>query len=202
MSTQSVKRQRANTNGDSAAFSTSQDSHNPPPRHQDGPRIQSILNTFDEKALRETLFAAALQHVDVIALITNRHNDKLRLEGTKTIDFDHYSKTAWHELAEGASLHGSRAWSLGGEVGWSIDRMVAGIREKTPTHSSFGTKKSALVTLRKIGKSVALSGYDEMGSEVTNILRQQGSLDGAMMEFLTKWIWTKRIRCSKTGNGS
>jgi len=59
--------------------------------------------------------------------------------------------------------------------------MVAEIREKTPEHSSFGTKKSALVTLRKMGKSVALSECDEVGSEVTNILRQQGSLDGAML---------------------
>ena len=33
----------------------------------------------------------------------------------------------------------------------------------------------------KMGKPVALSGCDEMGSEVTNVLRQQGSLDGAML---------------------
>ncbi|KAK3171168.1 hypothetical protein OEA41_003252 [Lepraria neglecta] len=50
--------------------------------------------------------------------------------------------------------------------------------------SSFGTKKSALVTLRKIGKSTVLNGAcDEFGSEVLNTLHHgEPSLDKAMSE--------------------
>ena len=46
-------------------------------------------------------------------------------------------------------------------------QIIGSIRKPTLAHSSFGTKKSALVTLRKVGKSIILNGAcDEFGSKV------------------------------------
>jgi len=53
-----------------------------------------------------------------------------------------------------------------------------------PAHSSFNTKKSALVTLRKIRKRIAPSGDDAVGSEVRNNLVQDDSMEKAMFEIV------------------
>ena len=65
-------------------------------------------------------------------------------------------------------------------------QIIGSIRKQTLAHSSFGTKKSALVTLRKIGKSIVLNGAcDEFGSEVLNTLQhEEPSLDKAMNEIV------------------
>ena len=65
-------------------------------------------------------------------------------------------------------------------------QIIGSIRKQTLAHSSFGTKKSALVTLRKIGKSTVLNGAcDEFASEVLNTLHhEEPSLDKAMSEIV------------------
>lgn len=80
----------------------------------------------------------------------------LRRESTKIINFDHYSKSVWHKLLQGGGLTGSRQYDLGGDVSASIAGTIVKILEPTPAHASFETKKSALETLRKLGKSIAL----------------------------------------------
>ena len=54
--------------------------------------------------------------------------------------------------------NGSRGCDAGIDAGISVSQTIAKIKEQTPAHASFGTKKSALVILRKIGKSIALGG--------------------------------------------
>ncbi|MCJ1384528.1 hypothetical protein MMC17_007645 [Xylographa soralifera] len=68
----------------------------------------------------------------------------------KVIDFDHYSKTAWRAINTQYK---------------SIKGCIMDIRKKCPAGASYGTKKSALETLRKIGKTVCMSGGDVIGSE-------------------------------------
>ena len=65
-------------------------------------------------------------------------------------------------------------------------QIIGSIRKQTLAHSSFGTEKSALVTLRKIGKSIILTeACDEFGSEVLNTLHlEEPSLDKAMNEIV------------------
>ena len=90
------------------------------------------------------------------------------------IDFDRFSKSVSHDMAQGGGSSGSRAYHLGLDVSVTIEETVATIKEQTPSHGSFGTKKSALVTLRKIAKTIVLGGNKPMGNEVINQLRQDG----------------------------
>jgi len=158
MSRPSTKRQRANTNGDSAVTSISRLLHDSPPIHHYRVGLQRILDNFDEQNLRETLLTAALKHENVFSLVTDCYTDTLRRESTKIINFDHYSKSVWHELLQGRGLTGSRQDDLGGDVGASIAGTTAKILERTPAHASFETKKSALETLNEMDKSIALGG--------------------------------------------
>lgn len=179
MSRQSAKRQRANTNGELTAAST--------PVNANLDRYKAIIDTFDEQSLRAVLLAAALSVPETAALITKRRDDILREESTKIIDFDFQSKVAWHALNNRrGKRNGSRGYDAGIDAAISVSQTIAKIKEQTPAHASFGTKKSALVTLRKIGKSIALGGnHDEFGSEVIKTLSNEGDpLEEAMLEIV------------------
>lgn len=169
MSSLSVKRQRANTSGDIAIPSNSPHDY------------RKIIATFDEGTLRDLLLSAATSSSQVAAQVVSRRDDLVNAENTTVIDFDHFSKIVWHAMAQGGGSSGSKQYHLGLEASVTIQETVAKIKEQTPSHSSFGTKKSALVTLRKIAKTVVLSGNDMMGHEVINQLHQDGEpLDKAM----------------------
>ena len=182
MSKQSAKRPRANTNGDLTVASTSTNAKSDHNARRD--YYKSIIDTFDEQTLRAVLLAAAQNVPDAAALVVNRRDDILREESTKVIDFDFQSKVAWHALNDpDDSRNGSRGYDAGIDAAISVSETIAKIREQTPAHASFGTKKSALVTLRKIGKSIALGGrWDEFSSQVIKTLYTEGEpLDKAML---------------------
>ena len=179
MSRQSAKRQRANTNGDLTAAST--------PVNVKSDHYKSIIDTFDEQNLRTILLAVAQAVPDAAALIVNRRDDILREESAKVIDFDFQSKVAWHALNNPRDRrNGSKGYDAGIDAGICVSQTIAKIREQTPAHASFGTKKSALVTLRKIGKSIAIDGrYDEFSSQVIKTLHNEGNpLEKAMLEII------------------
>lgn len=173
MSRQSAKRQRANTNGDVKAACT--------PGNAKVDEYKAIIDTFDEQTLRDVLLAAALSDPDTAALIVKTPDIIRRKESAKVRDFDFQSKAAWHALNSG-----SRGYDASIDAAITVSRIIAQIKEQTPAHASFGTKKSALVTLRKIGKSIALGGnHDGFGSRVIETLSDEGDpLEEAMLEIV------------------
>ena len=179
MSTQSTKRRRANTNGDLRASWSSENAKLD--------YYKSIIDTFDEQTVRDVLLVTAQYVPDAAALIVRRRDGIIREESAKVIDFDFQSKVAWHALNNRRDKrNGSRGYDAGIDAAITVSQIIAQIREQTPSHASFGTKKSALVTLRKIGKSIALGGnYDEFGSEVIKTLSNEGDpLEEAMLEIV------------------
>ncbi|MCJ1282667.1 hypothetical protein MMC26_001992 [Xylographa opegraphella] len=80
----------------------------------------------------------------------------------KVIDFDHYSKTAWRAI----NTHSKSC--------------IMDIRRMCPAEASYGTKKSALETLRKIGKTGCVSGGDVIGSEVQKGFQWDACLEDTM----------------------
>ena len=179
MSRQSAKRQRANTNGDLTAGWSS-----------DNAKLdyyKSIIDTFDEQTVREVLLVTAQQLPDAAALIVKTRDDIRRQESARVIDFDFQSKVAWRALNNRRDKrNGSRGYEAGIDAAITVSQIIAQIREQTPAHASFGTKRSALVTLRKIGKSIALGGnHDEFGSQVIKTLSNEGDpLEEAMLEIV------------------
>ena len=179
MSRESAKRQRANTNGDVTAASTLGNAK--------ADQYKAIIDTFDEQNLRDVLLAAALSYPDTAALIVKTRDDIRRKESAEVIDFDFQSKVAWHALNNRRDKrNGSRGYDAGIDAAITVSQTIAQIKEQTPAHASFGTKKSALVTLRKIGKSIALGGnHDEFGSQVIKTLSKEGDpLEEAMLEIV------------------
>lgn len=86
-------------------------------------------------------------------------------------------------------------YELGIEASVYAEETIANIRKQTLAHSSFGTKKSALETLRKIGKTIALGGMDEFGSEVISQLQEDGSpLESAMCDIVKEMKADERAR--------
>lgn len=75
MSNLSVKRQRANTNGDVATIhSKSSDEY------------RKIIATFDESTLRDLLLLAATNSSQVAALVVARRNDETKAENARAMD--------------------------------------------------------------------------------------------------------------------
>ena len=63
---------------------------------------------------------------------------------------------------------------------------IKDIRKQCPVEASYGTKKSALETLRKIGKTVCLSGGDVIGSEVQKGFQGITRLEDTMYSIVQK----------------
>ena len=75
MSNLSVKRQRANTNGDAAAI------------HSKSPdEYRKIIATFDETTLRDLLLSAATNSSQLAALVVARRNNITKAENARAMD--------------------------------------------------------------------------------------------------------------------
>lgn len=99
------------------------------------------------------------------------------------IDFEGYSKRVWHILYTSTYTHvsSSQQYELSYDAFREIDSCITSIRDQTHELSSFGTKLSALETLRKIAKSVLLA-TDTLGYEIRKTLQYESSLGDAILD--------------------
>lgn len=122
-------------------------------------------------------------------------------ERVKIINFDHYSGSVWHEIngpnAEGI---GSGQFNRSFDVRYEIVDIIDQIGEQAKPESSYGTKKSALETLRKIGKTIVLSGYDCLGSEVRKSFAYETCLEDTMYNILGTMTEDERIRVGQSAD--
>ncbi|KAL8837079.1 MAG: hypothetical protein Q9176_005948 [Flavoplaca citrina] len=168
------KRQRVNTSGDTS---------NPLPTAPDTD-YKSLISTFDLSTTQSLLLSAAQHHPTVAQSILIKHTEFLAAERSRVIDFDHYSKSIWRALRDADKMSGSRAWEASFDVSSSIESAVEKMLKSAPAHASLGTKKSALYTLRKICKTVALGRNDTCGHEVYNTLTGEQTLENGMLDII------------------
>ncbi|ROW08674.1 hypothetical protein VPNG_06468 [Cytospora leucostoma] len=111
------------------------------------------------------------------------------------INFDRYSKSAWHALndSEILGLGGSRQYDLSGEVYDCIRGCIMAIDEKTRADSPLGTKQSAIETLRKIAKTINL-GEDTIGYEVRKELQDDSDIADVINRVLESMTPEERVR--------
>ncbi|MCJ1391275.1 hypothetical protein MMC18_004138 [Xylographa bjoerkii] len=147
--------------------------------------LQAILSLPDA-TIAGLLLHAAGQHPDVAANIAaavervTAQNDA-HAESARVIDFDHYSKTAWRAInLQYKSMKGSYQYNASCGVQDDVVGCIEDIRKQCPAGVSYGTKKSALETLRKIGKTVCLSGGDVIGHEVQKGFHMETCLEDTM----------------------
>lgn len=117
------------------------------------------------------------------------------------INFDDYSKEAWHALndRELLAMGGSRQYDESGEVWNQIYDCIKSIDERTRADSPLSTKLSALETLRKIAKTVIL-GEDTIGHEVRKELQDDSSIPDTMIRILTSMTPWERIRAGQNAD--
>ena len=152
---------------------------------------RKMLASFDEFLLRDLLLRAAVESELIREEINRYHGLMIHGQPQVVIHFDHHSKKVWHELQHGQIRHGqnvgsSKQYELALEVSNSVRYHIADIRRQTPANSSFGTKKSALETLRKIGKSLSRLEYDEFGARMAKCLHEAGDPQEKVMLGIVK----------------
>ncbi|MCJ1244868.1 hypothetical protein MMC30_002069 [Trapelia coarctata] len=144
-----------------------------------------IIESLPVPILRDILQAAAKKHPDVVVRILD---EKIRLERTersKTVDFDYLSKSAWKVLnVTYRKLKGSHQYDLAGEAESSVVGCIETISEGCPDIASYETKANALETLRKIGKTICLSGNDVIGHETIKSFQSETILEDSMLRIV------------------
>lgn len=85
-------------------------------------------------------------------------------EHARVHDFDHYSKSVWYQINKKHDRKSSSK-QYEAEVAHDIENMFETMSKQTHAHSPLATKRSALVTIRKILKSICLHS-SEVGSVV------------------------------------
>jgi hypothetical protein len=142
----------------------------------------SLLSLLPAETINKILIQAAQQHPDVGESVVSEYTKMLAAEQAKTIDFDKYSKLAWKSMnAKFSRASGSRQYEKSFEVSGEITDCINAISDATPAHASFGTKKSALETLRKIGKSLSLCEGGTLESELVKQWQMDNQLESTMM---------------------
>ena len=119
-----------------------------------------------EKVVRDLVLIAARTNPGFVDVI-KAEVDRLAAErGAQVIDFDHYSKSVWKTInAEYRKLSPSHRYDRAGDAVKVIEECIEAIAKECPEDASFETKKNALETCRKIGKTVCISN-SVIGDEV------------------------------------
>lgn len=116
-----------------------------------------MLSALTPERHLQLLLAAATAHPNVAALVARTHAQHLSREAAAVISFDHYSKSAWHELNPPGRMSGTAEYEASFDAATDIEGMLDAIVDRTKQHSSYGTKFNAIETFRKIFKSLLLS---------------------------------------------
>ena len=96
-------------------------------------------------------------------------------------------------------MSGSKQFDMSGNAFREVKDCIATIDKECPDHASFGTKKSALETLRKIGKSIVLSGdSDVVGHEVRKNFQCDKQLENTMRKVAMSMTPVERGSIMKT----
>ena len=183
----SVKRVRAdstgtalllpNGNANSAAGSSQ-------PPSVDADTLQLTLDKLSSSWKNGALLQAALKYPDVRQMVFTEMELTNNREKNRTVDFDYCSKSVWKSLnITYAKMSGSRQYDAAFDVKSSIDSIIETIAEQCQRPSSSQTRRNGFKVLRKIAKSILLSG-DTLGHEVRKQFGDDSSLEDAMLAIL------------------
>lgn len=110
--------------------------------------------------MQEILIKLLPTNLPLLEEVLQAHKAILERERAQVLDFDPYSKHAWHLLNKKyARSSGSQQYEAAFDVASDIGKMFRKMLGKANTDlASYGTRRSAAVTMRKILKSVLLAG--------------------------------------------
>lgn len=149
-------------------------------------QLPKLLDTLNEKTVRTVLLSAAQESSAVAALIEAESARLAKAESAKTIDFGYHSKSIWRTLnvEYTKGIKSSRQFEMSGDAYWSVVGEIKDIKARCPAHASYGTKFSALETLRKIGKIILLSKTSTLGHEIHKSFGTDSILEDTIYEIV------------------
>ena len=106
----------------------------------------------------------------------------MRVQQTTTVDFDYLSKDVWKALnVTYGKLRGARQYELAGEAQRVVVGCIETIRMGCATVASYETKLNAVETLRKIGKTICMSGNEVVGREIIKAFESEKILEDTVL---------------------
>lgn len=144
--------------------------------------IDDQLNEFTHRELHGLLKALSASHPVVRRSIGNLYEEKVREQQARVLSFDHYSKSVWRRInKEHSSLSGSKQYEKAFDVFYDIKDDIRNIAQQAGRTASDATRRNALEGLRKVGKTVSLSGGDTLSHEVKKHFQGDQEMTDAML---------------------
>ncbi|KAI5848040.1 hypothetical protein BZA05DRAFT_404238 [Tricharina praecox] len=116
----------------------------------------AFLSVLPASVQQTLLLTAIKMHPDIYTLaVAARAEEAARQAAAIHLSFDELAKTCWHEINSAyRGLRDSQLYTIAGKVRETVlDILRDDILAKVADDSSYETKRSALETLRKIGKT-------------------------------------------------
>lgn len=153
--------------------------------------------------LKHFVAQLATQEPSVAQVLMSRYDDLVQREKTKVINFDHHSRNVWHSInTKYASMRDSKQYDISGQVIDGIEASIESIAAKAGVErASFGTKSYGIQTLRKVGKTICMSGSDVIGHEVQRYFQHDTTLEAAMLDILRVMSAEERERLCLENDG-
>ncbi|KAF2872298.1 hypothetical protein BDV95DRAFT_569443 [Massariosphaeria phaeospora] len=176
----------------------------PVPNHDLLECVDALYADKDGEELKTILLEIGYLQPAVAVRLRLAYEKIVQRERARVQSFDFHSKEIWHILnRKYASLSGSKAYNISGEVLHDITETIQGISDQAGAlHSSFGTKQSGLETLRKIGKTICLGSNDTLGHEVLKMFGQgETALEDAMESIVQTMSDDERLKMCDVNDG-
>ncbi|KAI0468900.1 hypothetical protein F4859DRAFT_489373 [Xylaria cf. heliscus] len=165
------------------------------------PNYNYMIAQLDDGAVRHMLSSLATTSPSAQNIITYYYEQLMHARRYSVLNFDGYSKEAWHVLNTSSYTHGSGskqydcAWDAMSEV----QGCITAIGEQTHAESSYGTKLNALETLRKIAKTVLLAD-DTLGYEVRKRFQETSCIADEMLRIVQLMSPEEQLRAGDTSD--
>jgi hypothetical protein len=140
----------------------------PPATHSDT-SLDATLESFSAAELRQLLRLAVQKHPSLASDLTLEHAQQASPKASKSVNFVHYSNSVWHILNAKQHSDPSKERQHANKAVQKVAHDIHTVASQVSRQSSLTTKKNALGTLRKIGRSVCLA-TGTVGETVKEIL--------------------------------
>jgi hypothetical protein len=113
-------------------------------------------------------------------------------------NFDHLSKSAWNTLNTSwyTKLSSRKQYEASWDAQAAVEKCIQAIADRAYATSSYGTKLSALETLRKIAKTVLLT-KDTLGYEVRKQFQYETILADTMLAIAESMTEDEQLRAGE-----
>jgi hypothetical protein len=158
------------------------------------PGLAAVVARLTQERVQALLVKAANRHPELHRQVMSEYHAVVEKERARDWDFDEYSISTWRLLNKTYNnMRDSAIYTIAGEVLTevceTIEDSIAGL---VHPYSSFATKQSAIVTLRKIGKTICLA-EDYLGYEIRRRCQHDETLVKSMAAVLDAMTPQERV---------